>query len=90
MNPNLAPASDPKILATTWLGQTSGDEAVTKGFTAGSNLRLSKKWVFNRPVTSTLHLRPPAYLAFFMTVFACMAAAATVVIADVPLVLGGF
>lgn len=91
MNPNPAPASDPKILATTLPEQTSGEKAVTKGFTAsGSNLRLSRKWVSNRPVTRTLHPRPAAYIAFFVTVFACMAAAATVASTDVPLFLGGF
>ena len=45
--------------------------------------------------TGLLHFQSPlrwksAYVAFFATVFACVAAAATVASNDMPLLLGGF
>lgn len=42
------------------------------------------------PTLRSLHSRRSAYAAFCATVFACVAAAATVASHDLPLMLGGF
>ncbi|MEO6321562.1 MAG: hypothetical protein ABIR56_12885 [Polaromonas sp.] len=97
MNPKRVTASAPEVDSTSLSAQSaqsaSNETMANDGYAAApvfvSGLNLTHR------ATSRRHFQGPlrwksAYVAFFATVFACVAAAATVASNDMPLLLGGF
>lgn len=97
MNPKLVNASVPEVdstsLSSQSVGSASHETMENDGFVAGTvfacGLHLTHRATGLRHFSGPLRWKS-AYVAFFATVFACLAAAATVASNDMPLLLGGF
>lgn len=97
MNPKLVNASVPEVDSTSLSSQgaesASHESMANGGFAAGPAFAFGLN--LTHRATGLRHFQSPprwksAYVAFFATVFACVAAAATVASNDMPLLLGGF
>ncbi len=87
MNPNLAPDSTSEIISDSLSAQLSGNES-SKPRDSESGFKNCSGSGYGTPLRK-FHPRLAACIAFFSTVFVSMAAAATVVSNDIPLMLGG-
>lgn len=90
MSPNFAAASAPELSSMSLPAQRSGEKTDREDGSGSTYRRESPRLASRSRQSGKLHPRRAACLAFFATVFACMAAVAAVASNDVSLVLGGF